>query len=435
MIAWHYWKPLLDEEDGPSLQWFISWVAKGLAAPAVFWLLINGGLFWNFGPFMAPVSQAQAAGQPWRPLLYQYAASGIFIIASYWVALSLAWLLTMLVPRVAPDNRLEMKVYAGIWSFLLLPVSALILTFGKWDYAGLATTIWLLPLVHSIATLTGQVKIVPRYSAAIGKVKFGKYKDAEVAILNQLEQSEDDFDGWMLLAELYAKNFKDLGAADQTIRDLCAQPNLNAGQVVTALHQLADWHLSLGENPAAAREVLEVICKAYPGTHMARMAQLRIDQLPASRKELVSQREVRTLRLPSLRDGDNAASAPLDTESAQRLADELVSKLRSNPDDVAAREKLATVFAEGLNRADLGIGQLELLLEIPDQPPAKCAEWLSQIASWQLKTDREAGRKTLERLIREFPQSAQAFAAQRRLLLMDREQKIRKNQMPPVRTA
>ena len=61
--------------------------------------------------------------------------------------------------------------------------------------------------------------------------------------------------------------------------------------------------------------------------------------------------------------------------------------------------------------------QLALLLEMPDQPEAKRAEWLSLTAAWHLKYlhDGESGRKTLEQLINDFPQTAQAFAARRRL--------------------
>jgi hypothetical protein len=73
----------------------------------------------------------------------------------------------------------------------------------------------------------------------------------------------------------------------------------------------------------------------------------------------------------------------------------------------------------------LAIEQLELLLGMPDQADSKKAEWLSLIAAWQLKyrNDREAGRAILERLVKEYPMSGQAFAARRRIELMDRELK------------
>jgi len=49
------------------------------------------------------------------------------------------------------------------------------------------------------------------------------------------------------------------------------------------------------------------------------------------------------------------------------------------------------------------------------------------MAAWQIRYLRDAGaaRTTLERLIREYPQSAQAFAAQRRISLIDTELKMR----------
>jgi hypothetical protein len=110
---------------------------------------------------------------------------------------------------------------------------------------------------------------------------------------------------------------------------------------------------------------------------------------------------------------------------ATELANSCVERLNVNPDDVASRERLARLMTMRLDQADLGIEQLTLLLEMSDQPDAKRAEWLSLIAAWQIKhlEDPENGRRTLERLIRDFPKSPQAVAARRRTQLMDREVK------------
>jgi hypothetical protein len=66
---------------------------------------------------------------------------------------------------------------------------------------------------------------------------------------------------------------------------------------------------------------------------------------------------------------------------------------------------------------------LTLLLEMPDQPDAKRAEWLSLIAAWQIKylQDPETGRRTLVQLMRDFPKTPQALAARRRIQLMEQE--------------
>ena len=425
LIAWYYWQSVLQQGAKP----FVKWVIQGLIAPCGLWVALNGGLFWGFGPFMPEVSMAQNAGEPWKRLLWFYAGTGVIIVSSYWLAFSLAWLLAIMARRIEPEDRKDLAVYALIWTGLLFPVSGCVLLATGWNSAGIAVGLPLLPIVHSAVSLVKKPRIAGTYSAALGKLKFGKAQEAEWEILNQLEDAEQDFEGWMLLAELYATQFKDLEAADQTIRDLCAQPELNAGQVVTALHRLADWHLQIGENPTAARETLEIICKAYPETHLSRMAQLRINHLPVSRAELLDQRQVRTLRLPVL--GDEMETVPSsDRTGASALANALVAKLNVDPDNVPLREQLALVFGDGLHRYDLGIEQIELLLAMPNVAKDKRPQWLSQLASWQLKVERDgqAGRHTLERLINEHPQSAQAFAAQRRLLLMEAEGKIRRAQ-------
>ena len=95
--------------------------------------------------------------------------------------------------------------------------------------------------------------------------------------------------------------------------------------------------------------------------------------------------------------------------------------------DTTAREKLARVFAGQLEKFALAIEQIELLLGMPQQPERKVAEWLALLATWHIKLhgEGEQAKRILERLIREFPQSAQAFAAQRRLSLMNMSVKMR----------
>ena len=111
----------------------------------------------------------------------------------------------------------------------------------------------------------------------------------------------------------------------------------------------------------------------------------------------------------------------------RHLANECVEKLKHDPNNVPAREKLARLFAEQLDRADLGIEQINLLLEMPDQEEGRRAEWWGLIAAWQLKyrQDPDAARQILERLVREFPHTPQALAAQRRIRLIDAEQRGR----------
>jgi hypothetical protein len=81
-----------------------------------------------------------------------------------------------------------------------------------------------------------------------------------------------------------------------------------------------------------------------------------------------------------------------------------------------------------LGQVDLAIEQIELLMAMPEQPAGKIAERLLVLADWHLKhrSDRQSGLKLLGRLIHEYPQTTQAFEAQRRVNLMNVEDKGRK---------
>jgi hypothetical protein len=115
-----------------------------------------------------------------------------------------------------------------------------------------------------------------------------------------------------------------------------------------------------------------------------------------------------------------------------------VEKLNRAPNDIAAREKLARIFTEQLQKPDLGIEQIGLLLTLPEIPEGKRPEWLGLIGAWHLKyrQDIERGREALEQLVREYPTSVQAFAARRRLELLDterKEQAVRPIKAPTLR--
>jgi hypothetical protein len=235
----------------------------------------------------------------------------------------------------------------------------------------------------------------------------------------------------MMLAELYANHFDDLAGADRIIRDTCAHKSTSISQVGEGFNALAGWHLRLAQDPAAARSALAEICRRYPGTNMGRMAQQRIAQLPATQEDYLAQLQPRTFRLPAL--GKNldaeppAPSSDAAVKEAAARANECVRKLEKDPDDMAAREQLARIFAGQLGKGGPAIEQIELLLEMPAATPAQSAEWLGLKAAWQIKylNDPAAGRETMERLVQRYPQSASAQAAARRIKLMDIEAKVR----------
>jgi hypothetical protein len=226
---------------------------------------------------------------------------------------------------------------------------------------------------------------------------------------------------------LYATRFNDLAAAEKTISDLCDDPNTTPSQLSIALNRLADWELKIGEDPAAARRVLEMISRRLPGTHLERMARQRISGLPASREELLRQRDSKTVRIHS---GPEVETKPVAEEFARTMAKNCVDQLNRNPDNVAAREQFARLLAESLREPAIAVEQLGLLLAMSNHPLEKRAEWLLLMAQWQAKLlqDFPGAEQTLKRVIQQMPESSHAFEAQRQIYLLKLDARTRTQQ-------
>ncbi len=407
------------------LRGLLPWSAKGLLVPLVLWALMNLGLSWNLQPFMPQVQAAQNSGSGWFPVYLHVLAVGLFVICSYWAAITLAWTVVEAAAATEGETRAQFRALC-LTCLVAMAVPALVLLYaGGWTLLGLAGITLLGPIAGYGAGILHSRPAPPMYARAVARMKLGKYPEAEREIIRELEKCEDDFEGWMMLAGLYANQFSDLPEAEQTVLEICNQPRTTPSQLSVALHRLADWHLQRAGDPPAARRALQMICDRLPGTHLAHMAQLRMKQLPATAAELREQQSGERIPLPALGDSIDQEPAPAESEidrhKAVQAANECVQLLKHDPNNVHAREKLARLFAERLDQPDLGIEQANLLLDLPDQPDTRRAEWLGLMAAWHIRYrhDAPAGRAVLERLIREYPQSPQAFAARRRLQLLD----------------
>jgi hypothetical protein len=427
MLAAHHWRRVFSEESPWGQVSIAPWMSRGLVVPCLTWFVLNCGFLTSLPPVIPQIAVAKSSGLSWIPLLCDLTVPGLLVIGSFWAAVSFIHLLVWIL--VHTDSRPEFAFTAGLLSVVLLPLAIVFWFMGRWPWAGVGTLVWLVPVTHGTVWLAWKPKPPVSYSRAIARMKLGKYREAESEVIQQLEQCEEDFDGWMMLAELYANRFGDIAEADRTVQALCDQPNITGLQISLAFHRLADWHLKLCDNPVAAGQALKEICSRLPESHFAKMAQLRIQQLPASRQEWLEQKSGKPIRLPALTgDLDEVKSPPgpeLSRADAATLANECSDRLKRNPNDVSAREKLAIILTERLGKADLGVEQLQLLLGMTGQPEEKKAQWLSQIAAWRFRHqhDRSGAKQVLEQLIREHPQSTQGFAAQRWLNLLEMEER------------
>jgi hypothetical protein len=436
--AWGLALRLRPEHDrAGDRRWLVDWSLKGLLLPLLLWAVMNLGVSWDLQPFMPEIQAVQHKGGKWLPVYGRFLAGGLFIISSDWAAVTMAWAVWR-AGHGLEEERLK-KLKGLCWTCLaglLLPAVAVV-PIGGWPALGLAATVILLPIAAYSRDILRAPKRPPVYSRAVARMKFGKYAEAELEIIRELETCEDDFQGWMMMADLYANHFHDLAEAEQTILEICDQPTVTLPQIAIALNRLADWHLKLAGDPEAARRALQMLCDRCRGTHLAHMAQLRIDQLPATREELREQQAAQAIPMPALGDQLDESPPPesaLDRRKAATLANQCVERLTRNPDDAPARQRLARLWAEHLDQADLGLEQLRLLLEMPGQPESLRVEWLSLMAAWHLKyrQDEPAAREALELVLRDFPHTPQALAARRRLQLLEAQHKEQAAK-PPLR--
>jgi hypothetical protein len=406
-------------------QWeklFFRWVIQGIAIPLGLWAAVNAGLMPGMTPFVPVIAMAQNYSQSWVVLWVGYTAAGATFIGIYWTAVTYAWLASLILSKAGHDKDFWKPVAA----IGLLSGSAgfAVVWFSDHTQIGLGIVIWLLPVVHSALDLQPEMDHRPMYSRAIARLKFGKYTEAEQEVISQLEKRENDFEGWILLAELYATQFRNIRDAAQVILDICKDPKAQPIQISLACHKLADWQLELESNPEGAKAALELLCRKLPGTHFEHMAELRIKQLPKSEEELREIKNPKPIALPSLREEFDPAAkrtGVLSRSEALGRVNEYVERLTADPNDIAAREKLAFLYAESIGEPDFGIDQLRLLIDLAEPSEEQKAKWLAQIAAWHLhlKKDEEKFKAALNEIISDYPQTAQAFAAQRRLYLLE----------------
>ena len=309
-------------ESHKMRKWLIAWFIKGAIVPIIAWMLFNSGIFQNLPDFVSARMLEKMHGSH-RDATLLLLFVGVIVITTYWMALTSGWLVT----RIANYNEHGSEIFKRTrWlAILSSPLAILIVASFGWGALGVAGTIWLLPIVKAATNVAGETirRIRPSYSKAAIHVQRGKYEDAEQEVIAELEHCEDDFDGWMLLADLpHANHFQDLPAAARMIEETCNQPTTTISEVAVAYHRLADWYLKLENNPQSAVKALEQICRRYPSTHVDRMALLRIKNIGG--EEIQKPSQPRTISLRSLSVDVQSSSEPsLEAAAATKERDDV----------------------------------------------------------------------------------------------------------------
>lgn len=415
--------------DQPATHRFLRrWAFRGIVLPSALWAFANLGLFQRFPAIVPDIAAAHASPDhpAWAPLWMSWTITGAGFIAIAWSAVTYTWMALIIARRAGAEP--ECRLTALLVGLPMLVLAFLIAFIGGWPLLPVALFTFVFPLVHCTINRAEKPAAVTAYGRAEGQIKFGKYEDAELEVISQLEKKENDFKGWMLLAELYATKYRRLDDAAQVIVDLCNDPTIQEIEISLACHKLADWQLEIGQNPVAARAAIELIIQRLPGTHAAQMAEARLKQMPRTRDDFLDQKKPRAIRLPSLRENAETnphqnAPDPADKRAATLEANRLTARLQDDPNDLNARERLAILLAERLSHVNLGIDQLRLMLKLPEVPPERAGKWLAQIAEWErhLKKNEKAFRSILAEIIRDYPQTSFAMSARRQLELLEQD--------------
>lgn len=263
------------------------------------------------------------------------------------------------------------------------------------------------------------------YSIAVAKRKQGKYGEAVAEVRKQLTRFPGDYQGMMLLAEIYAEDLHDSVRAFETVEELLAGPVLMPRQTAHALNRMADWHIKWGRDPAAASQTLERAAKLLPDTEYAQLARQRIAHMasPELLQELAEPHRILMRKFPEKVGLEREGQAVLIEQSPEEKASQYVRHLTEHPYDNEARENLARLYAEHYKRLDLAAGELEQLIQAPNQLDKHVVGWLNSLADYQilLSPDPQLIRRTLQRIVDGFPNTAAAEMARHRMAYLNLE--------------
>lgn len=271
-----------------------------------------------------------------------------------------------------------------------------------------------------------EVEERPFYAIARAKQKRGHYLEAIAEVRKQIARFPEDYEGWMIMAEIQGNDLKDNEAAQECIAEILRHESHTPKNVAFALNRAADWHLSLGADREGAQHCLEEIVRRFPGSELAHSAEQRIAHL-TSDQMLAEQRERPRIVVKHYEEklglqGEVADPRP-PAEDPGTVAARLVQRLSDFPADVEAREELAKVYADHYQRMDLAGDQIEQLVSTAGAGQKEVARWLNMLADFHVRVDQDKGAaaEALRRVIELYPGSAVAAKAETRMAYLDTE--------------
>src|SRR2546426_578295 len=142
-------------------RWLLLWSSKGLVVPLTLWTVMNLGVSWSLQPFMPQVQAAQNSGGNWIPAFLRVLAAGLFIVSSYWTALTMGWTLAQAGRGLEVEPRSEFKALCWTCFIGMLAPAVIIVLLGGLRAAGLAATAILLPIAGYAPAILRRKRLPP----------------------------------------------------------------------------------------------------------------------------------------------------------------------------------------------------------------------------------------------------------------------------------
>src|SRR5258706_5491882 len=174
-VAWGLtWRLTSEHKRRPTLRWLIGWSIKGLVLPLTLWTIMNLGVSWSLQPFMPEVQFAKNNGGEWVAEFFRVLAAGLFIVSSYWAAVTLGWSLAQAARGLEGEPRANFKALCWTRFIGMFLPAFIIVLLGGWPTVGVAATAILVPMAGCAPGLLLPPKMPPMYARAVAKMKFGK---------------------------------------------------------------------------------------------------------------------------------------------------------------------------------------------------------------------------------------------------------------------
>jgi len=262
----------------------------------------------------------------------------------------------------------------------------------------------------------------PVYSVAQAHRAKNHFTEALAAVRAQLEIFPNDYQGVLLLAQIYAEDFKDLPEAREVIQMFAVGNQESRVNVTNAWLQMADWYVHAGDVQNAS-DCFQTIIDSYPETNFSQVAGQRLAHLEGFHKANTD--EPMAFRPESYRKQiglEKPVKSEEQSDPDESERDALEERLTRHPNDVHAREKLADLYAE---KKDMQTAKmhLEYLIDQSIFNAKQKAHWLNLMADLAVKTESDTvlAKEAVNRIIAMAPGTAFAEQALARLQYLTTE--------------